>query len=90
MDPVAAFALILGTTVVASHNAAVMEQYAARVRYAQPVVAQPAWEPAPLAPAPRHSPAASRAFQDHWQNFMQPSVSRSAEPAAISAPGWGR
>lgn len=27
-------------------------------------------------PAPRSNPWASRAFQDHWQNFMQPSASR--------------
>lgn len=97
MDPCAVFTLTFGTAIVAGRNAAVMEQYAARVRYAQPVVAQPAWEPAPVAcvpvapaAAPRSSPAASRAFQDHWQNFMQPSVRRPAGAPPASVPGWGR
>jgi len=46
--------------------------------------------PVEVAPMARRSSSASREFTDHWQNFMQPSVGRSAEPAAISAPGWGR
>lgn len=46
---------------------------------------------APSLAPPRHgNSAASRAFQDHWQNFMQPSVSRSADGAPTPAPGWWR
>jgi len=48
MDPFAAFALTFGMIAAASHQAAVMEDYA-RARHAPMVVAQPAWEPAPLA-----------------------------------------
>jgi len=170
MDPFAIFALTVGMAIAASQQAAVMEQYAARGRYAQPVVAQPAWEPAPVAyvpvapaPAPvpgwvagaavgsqvgalvsasnpivrcrgracgmgfdprpvvagavigglighaattpppavalaaveaapvaRRSPSASREFTDHWQNFMEPSVSRAAAPRVQPVPAWGR
>lgn len=168
MDPFAAFALTVGMVIAASQQAAVMEQYAARARYAQAAAAPPAWEPAPVAyaplapvpppvpgwaagaavgsqvgalvsasnpvvrcggracgagldprpvvagavigavigqaasyppavvaqaagpaaPAPRGDPAATRAFQDHWQSFMQPSVSRSS--GSMPVPGWGR
>lgn len=168
MDPFAAFALTFGMMIAASQQAAVMEQYAARTRYAYPVATEPAWENAPVAyvpaaaapapipgwvagaavgtqvgalvsasnptlrcrgracgagydpvpviagavigglvghaattpppvrvpievtPAARRSSSSSREFTDHWQDFMQPSVSRSAAPSVQSVPGWGR
>jgi hypothetical protein len=63
MDPFAVFALTFGMAAAASHQAAVMEHYAARNRYAQTVVVQPAWEHAPvayvpMAPAPAPMPVA--------------------------------
>ncbi len=101
MDPLLPFALTLGMVIAASQQAAVMEQYAARARHPQAVVAQPAWEQPPLtyfppppapalaevpmsaqpAPAARKDSSASQAFTAHWQNFMQPSISRPAPPA---------
>jgi hypothetical protein len=42
-----------------------------------------------VTPMARRSSSASREFTDHWQNFMEPSVSRAAAPQAPSVPGWG-
>ena len=108
MDPLLPFALTLGMVIAASQQATVMEQYAARARHSQAVVAQPAWEYPPLAyypappapalaevpmpaqpaPAARKDSSAARNFTAHWQSFMQPSISRSAPPAAL--PAWQR
>ena len=44
-----------------------------------PVVHAQVLEAQPI--ASRRSHASTREFTDHWQAFMQPSVSRSAEPA---------
>jgi hypothetical protein len=38
-----------------------------------------------VAPVPRSSSSSSREFVEHWQNFMDPSVSRSTAPL----PGFG-
>lgn len=44
--------------------------------------------PADLAPARRSSVSSSDSIADHWQNFMEPSVSRSAQRSPL--PGFGR
>ena len=101
MDPLLPFALTFGMVIAASQQAAVMEQYAARARHPQASVAQPTWCPPPAVDCPaaaavpvvpsspaRRNSSASRDFAAHWQSFMQPSISRSAPPAAV--PAWQR
>ena len=98
MDPFVPVAMTFGMLVAASQQAAIMEHYAARARYAPPAVVQPAWIPAdaaavqcPCAPSPAVVAArtqASSAYIAHWQDFMQPSVSRGG---GLGTPGnWNR
>lgn len=99
MDPFVPVALTFGMLVAASQQAAIMEQYAARARYAPPAVVQPAWadSSAPMALCPCPAPPAvvaarsqaSGEFIAHWQDFMQPSGGRGAGGAGN--PGnWNR
>ena len=98
MDPFVPVALTFGMLVAASQQAMLMEQYAARARYATPVAVQPVWVPAdagavqcPCPPSPAVVAArtqGSSEFIAHWQDFMQPSVSRGG---GFGTPGnWNR
>jgi hypothetical protein len=102
MEAFAFFALTLGAiaannAAVMDHY---YGRYGYPAYYAQPAAVQPRWDaPAAVyipvepvvsrraaAPVPRCSSSCSGEFIEHWQNFMEPSVSRSSAPL----PGFGR